>query len=90
MPYLVVAKMRRIWIRFPFRKDQRADGVEQSACNEQGDGSRAKLRIDRADQKDDDPAHQQKTDIRHQDGNLAKENGLNRNKENRQTPDDPE
>ena len=90
MPDLMVSKMRREWIRLPVRKDQRPDGVAQSARNEQGDGPHAKLGINGTDQKNDDPAHQQKTDIGHQDRNFAKENGLKRNKENSQTPDDAE
>ena len=90
MPDLMVAKIRREWIRFPVRKDQRADGVEESSRDQQGDGSHAELTINRPDQKNNDPAHQQKTDTRHQDGNFGKEDGFNRDKENRQTPNDAE
>ena len=89
MPDLVIAKIgwKRIW--FSVGKDNRADRVGESARNEQGHGSRAELVVDGADEKDDDPAHEQETDIRHQYGNFCEEDGFQRNKENRQTPDDP-
>ena len=90
MPDLMVAKMRREWIRFPVRKDQRADGVEQPACDEKGNGPHAKLAVNGADQKNNDPAHQQETDIGHQDGNFGEEYGLKCNKEYCQTPNDAE
>ena len=59
----MVAKIRWEWIWFAIRKDQRADGVEESACDEQGDGSHAKLGINGTDQKNDDPTHQQIADV---------------------------
>ena len=90
MPDLVIAKIWREWIRFPVRKDQCANRVEESACDQQGDGSHAELSINGADQKNNDPAHQQKTDVGHQDRDPGEENGLNCDKENRQTPDDAE
>ena len=68
----MIAKIRREWIWFPVRKDQCADSVEESARDEQGDGSHAKLGINGTDQKNDDPSHQQKADIGHPDRNLAK------------------
>ncbi len=60
----------KIWwerIRFPVRKDQCADSVKESTCNEQGHGSHAELTINGTDQKNDDPTHEQEADIRHQD-----------------------
>ena len=86
----MVAKIWWKWIRLPVRKDQCADGVKESACYKEVDGLHAELGMDGTDQKNNDPAHQQKTDVRHQDGNPAKENGLKCNEESCQTPDDPE
>jgi hypothetical protein len=86
----MVAEIWRERIRLPVRKDQRTEGVEESARDQQGDGSHPKLFVDGTDQENDDPTHQQETDIRQQGGNFGKENGLERDKENRQTPDDPE
>ena len=83
----MITKIWREWIRLSVCKDQRADGVEEPACDEQGDGSHAESTIDRADQKNNNPAHQQKTDIRYQYRDPGKENGLKCNKEDRQTPD---
>ena len=40
MPDLVIAKIRREGIRFAVRKDQRANGVEEFAGDEQGQGAR--------------------------------------------------
>jgi len=57
MPYLMVAKIWREWIWFSVRKDQGADGVKESACDEQGDGPHAKLVINWADQENNDPTH---------------------------------
>lgn len=90
MPYLVAAKMRREWIRFSVGKDQGADGVTETACDEQRDGRHAELRIDGSDQKNDDPTHQQIADIRNQDRDAGEKNGFEGNKEDRQTPDDAE
>ena len=86
----MIAEIRWEWIWLLIRKDQCADGVEQSARNEQGDGSHTELVVNGTDQKNNDPAHQQKTDVGYPDRNLGEENGLERNKENRQTPDDAE
>ena len=88
MPDFMIAKIRRKGIRLSVCKDQCTNRVEKSAGDEQGNGAHAELIVDRADQKNDDPAHQQKTDIRHQDRNFGEENRFDRNKENRQTPDD--
>jgi len=86
----MVAKIRRKRIRFSAPEDQRADSVAESAREKQGHGFRAELFIDGTDQENDDPAHQQKTEIRQEDRNFGKENGLERDEENRQAPDDPE
>lgn len=59
----MVAKIRWEWIRLPVCEDQGADGVKEPARDEQGDSSHAELAIDRTDQKNNNPAHQQKTDI---------------------------
>ncbi len=75
---------------FRSRKDDCANGVEKSACDEQGHGSHAKLVVDGADEEDDDPAHEQEADVRHQHRNFGKENGFDGDEENRQTPDDAE
>ena len=81
-----------IWwegIRFAVRKDQRADGVEESTRDEQGHGSRVKLSVDGTDQENNDPTHQEERGVRHPDGDPAKENGFKRDEENCQAPDDP-
>ena len=88
MPNLMVAKMRWKWIWFSIPKDQSADSVKKSACDEKGDGPHAKLFINGTKQENDHPAHQQIADVRHQDRNLRKENGLECDKENRQAPND--
>ena len=88
MPNFVVAKIRRERIWFSVGKDQGTDRVGKSARNEQGDGSHAKLGVNGTDQKNDDPAHQQIADIRHQDGNFPKENGFERDEKDSQTPND--
>jgi len=54
----MVAKIWRVWIWSPICKDQRANGIEETACNEQGDGSHTKLAINGTDQKNDDPSHE--------------------------------
>lgn len=82
----MVAKIRREGIRFSVAKDQCADRVEESACDEQGHGSHAKLMIDGANQEDDDPAHEQETDIRHEHSDLREENGFESNEENGKAP----
>ena len=89
VPDLMVAKMRRERIRLPAPEDHRADRVAESAREKQGHGFRAELFIDGTDQKNDDPAHQQETDIRQPDRDFGKENRLERDEENRQAPDDP-
>ena len=86
----MIAEIRREWIRFSVGKDQRADRVEKSACDKQGDGSHAKLVVDGADEEDDDPTHEQETDVRHQHGDLCEEDGFEGDEENRQAPDDSE
>lgn len=90
MPDFVIAKIRweGIWPAVP--KDDRAHGKAQSASQQKGHGSRAKLVVDGADQKDNEPAHQQKADIGQQHRNLCKEDGFEGNEEDRQTPDDAE
>ena len=88
MPDFMVAKIRWEWIWRSVRKDQRADRVEESACDEQCDGSHSKLSINGTDQKDDDPAHEQKAGIRHQDRDPRKENGFECNEKYGQTPND--
>ena len=88
MPNFMVAKIRWERIRLSVGKDQCADCVGKSASDEQGDGSHAKLGVNGTDQKNDDPAHQQIADIRHQDGNFPKENGFERDEKDSQTPDD--
>ena len=84
----MVAKIWREGVGLAVRKDQRADRVAQSACNEQGHGSRTQFSGDRADEENNDPAHQEKGGVRHPDGNLCKEDGFQGDEENRQTPDD--
>ena len=86
----MVAKIRRERIWFPIGKDQRANGVEQPACDEQRHGACAKLVVDGTDQEDDDPAHEQKTQVRHPYRDFCKENGFQRDEENCQTPNDAE
>lgn len=89
VPDLMVAKIWRKWIRLSVGEDQRADRVEKSARDEQGNGSHAKLGVDGADKEDDDPTHQQKTDVRHQYRYLCEEDGFESDEENRKAPDDP-
>ena len=78
MPDLMTTKMRREGIRFFVRHDQGADGIRESACDEQQDGFHTELVINGNDQKDNDPTHRQKANIRNQDGDSCKENGLKR------------
>jgi len=63
MPDLVIAEVRRVWIGFAIGKDQRTDGVKKTARNEQVDRVHPKLMIDGTDQKNNDPAHEQKADV---------------------------
>ena len=59
----MIAKIWWEWIWFSISKDYRADGIEKSTYDEQGDGSYAKLGINGPDQKNDDPSHQQKANV---------------------------
>ena len=89
MPDLVVAKVRWEGIGFAVGKDQGADGVAETACNEQGHRAGTQLSVDGTDQENNDPAHQEEGRVRHPDGDLCEEDGFERDEENCQTPDDP-
>ena len=84
----MVAKMRWKWIWLSIPKDQGADGIKKSASDEQEDGAHAKLFVNGTEQENDHPAHCQIADVRHQDRNLRKENRLECDKEDSQTPND--
>lgn len=90
MPDLMVAEVRREWIGFAVPEDERADSVAQSACDQQGQRAYSKLGVDWTDEKNDDPTHEQKTDIGHQYRDLCKEDGFYSDEKYCQTPDDPE
>lgn len=86
----MVAKMRWERVGFAISKAQRTHRVEKSARDKQGYGACAKLVIDGTDQEDDDPAHEQETQVRHPYRNFCEEDGFQRDEENRQAPDDTE
>lgn len=86
----MVPKIGRERIWFSITKDQCTDRVRESACNEQGHGSHTKLVVNRPNEKNDDPAHEQEADVRHQHGNLCEENRFDGDEKHCQTPDDAE
>ena len=55
----MVTKMRQEWIGFAIGKDQGADGLAETACNEQGHRAGTQLSVDGTDQENNDPAHQE-------------------------------
>lgn len=59
----MISKIRWVWIWFSIREDQGADGVKEAARNQKRNGPHAEQAMDWDDQKDNDPAHQQKADI---------------------------
>lgn len=63
MPDLVIAEVRGVWVGLSVGKDQRTDGVKKTTCDEQKDRVHAELVIDGADQKNNDPTHEQKADV---------------------------
>ncbi len=90
MPDLVVAEIWRERVGFSEGEEQWANGERQSACEQQCDGAHAKLGVDGVNEKDNDPAHEQKAEVGHPDRDLREENGFKCDEENGQTPNDPE
>jgi len=86
----VIAEMRRERVGFAEGKDQRAHGVEGTARQQQQDRIQTEALVDRTDQEDDQPAHQQKAKVRHPDRNAREEDRFERDEKDRQTPDDSE
>ena len=90
VPNLVISKIRRERIGLANCKADRANGIAQSARDHEDNGIHAELSIGGLNEKDHDPAHEQKGSLRKPDRNLGEENGFECNEENCQTPDDAE
>lgn len=88
MPDLVISKIRRERIGLANCKADRANGIAQSARDHEDNGIHAELSIGGLNEKDHDPAHEQKGSLRKPDRNLSEENRFERDEENRQTPND--
>jgi len=59
----MIAKIRGEWIWLAVCKNKRPHRIEKPACDEQRNGAQTKLCVNGTNQKNNDPTHEQKTDI---------------------------